>query len=115
MYKQWTRDDIKDSLERISRLYVKTPIEYRFLCGHAIQSEDDEDALDYYMIGAWLVQHRKYVEWSEKKSYDLAEILEFMRIYQMKIPLTMQKQLSVYRFPHTDSSFLIFLNYLFFS
>ena len=46
MYKQWTRDDIKDSLERISRLYVKTPIEYRFLCGHAIQSEDDEDALD---------------------------------------------------------------------
>ena len=30
MYKQWTRDDIKDSLERISRLYVKAPIEYRF-------------------------------------------------------------------------------------
>lgn len=91
MYKQWTRDDIKDSPERISRLYVKTPIEYRFLCGHAIQSEDDEDALDYYMIGAWLVQHRKYVEWSEKKSYDLAEILEFMRIYQMKIPRYMRR------------------------
>ena len=29
MYKQWTRDDIKDSLERISRLYVKTPISQR--------------------------------------------------------------------------------------
>ena len=43
MYKQWTRDDIKDSLKRISRLYVKAPVEYRFLCGHAIQSEDDED------------------------------------------------------------------------
>ena len=33
----------------------------------------------------------KYAEWSEKKSYDLAEILEFMRIYQMKIPRYMRR------------------------
>ncbi len=62
------------------------PIEYRFLCGHGIQSEDDIKALDYYIIGVWLVKHRKYKEWSEKKSLDLAEILEFMRMYGITIP-----------------------------
>lgn len=51
-----------------------------------IQSEDDEDALDYYMIGVWLVQHRKYSDWSKEKSFDLAEILEFMRVYRIRIP-----------------------------
>lgn len=51
-----------------------------------IQSEDDEDALDYYMIGVWLVQHRKYSDWSKEKSFDLANILEFMRVYRISIP-----------------------------
>ena len=71
---------------RFRRLYAQSPIEYRFLCGHDIQSEDDEDALDYYMIGVWLVQHRKYSDWSKEKSFDLAEILEFMRVYRIRIP-----------------------------
>ena len=66
--------------------HAKSPIEYRFLCGHDIQSEDDEDALDYYMIGVWLVQHRKYSDWSKEKSFDLADILEFMRVYRISIP-----------------------------
>ncbi len=60
MYRKWTKNDIEASKARFRRLYAKSPIEYRFLCGHDIQSEDDEDALDYYMIGVWLVQHRKY-------------------------------------------------------
>ena len=51
MYRKWTKNDIEASKARFRRLYAKSPIEYRFLCGHDIQSEDDEDALDYYMIG----------------------------------------------------------------
>ena len=55
MYRKWTKNDIEASKARFRRLYAQSPIEYRFLCGHDIQSEDDEDALDYYMIGVWLV------------------------------------------------------------
>ena len=86
MYRKWTKNDIEASKARFRRLYAQSPIEYRFLCGHDIQSEDDEDALDYYMIGVWLVQHRKYSDWSKEKSFDLAEILEFMRVYRIRIP-----------------------------
>ena len=86
MYRKWTKNDIEASKARFRRLYAQSPIEYRFLCGHDIQSEDDEDALDYYMIGVWLVQHRKYSDWSKEKSFDLAEILEFMRVYRISIP-----------------------------
>ena len=86
MYDGWTKKDIQEARERIQRLYVKNPIDYRFLCGHAIQSEDDIDALDYYMLGEWLVRHRKYGDWSRSKSFDLAEILEFMRVYGIRIP-----------------------------
>ena len=56
------------------------------LCGHCIQDETDEDALDYNIIGVWLVCHRKYRDWSTEKSYDLAWILEFMQAYHMTIP-----------------------------
>lgn len=80
------RSDIQVGDILFSRLYAQSPIEYRFLCGHDIQSEDDEDALDYYMIGVWLVQHRKYSDWSKEKAFDLAEILEFMRVYRIRIP-----------------------------
>ena len=66
MYRKWTKNDIEASKARFRRLYAQSPIEYRFLCGHDIQSEDDEDALDYYMIGVWLVQHRKYSDWSKE-------------------------------------------------
>ena len=86
MYRKWTKNGIEASKARFRRLYAQSPIEYRFLCGHDIQSEDDEDALDYYMIGVWLVQHRKYSDWSKEKSFDLAEILEFMRVYRIRIP-----------------------------
>ena len=58
MYRKWTKNDIETSKARFRRLYAQSPIEYRFLCGHDIQNEDDEDAIDYYMIGVWLVQHR---------------------------------------------------------
>ena len=86
MYRKWTKNDIEASKARFRRLYAKSPIEYRFLCGHDIQSADDEDALDYYMSGVWLVQHRKYSDWSKEKSFDLADILEFMRVYRISIP-----------------------------
>ena len=91
MYKEWTKIDIRASKERFYHLYVKAPIEYRFFCGHDIQREDDMDALDYYMIGVWLVQHRKYSDWSKEKSLDLAEIFEFMRIYGITIPRYMRR------------------------
>ncbi len=45
MYRKWTKNDIEASKARFRRLYAQSPIEYRFLCGHDIQSEDDEDAL----------------------------------------------------------------------
>ncbi len=86
MYSGWTKNDFKESWKTFHDLYYECPIEYRFLCGHGIQSEDDIKALDYYIIGVWLVKHRKYKEWSEKKSLDLAEILEFMRMYGITIP-----------------------------
>ena len=50
------------------------------------EDETDEDALDYNIIGVWLVCHRKYRDWSTEKSYDLAWILEFMQAYHMTIP-----------------------------
>ena len=86
MYSNWTKNDIKESWQRFYCIYRKCPVEYRFLCGHDIQSEDDDDALDYYIIGVWLVKHRKYKNWSKEKSFDLAEILDFMRQYKIKIP-----------------------------
>lgn len=86
MNEKWTQNDIKESKKRLYHLYINAPADYRFICGHDIQSEENEDSLDYYMIGAWMVQHRKYAEWSGEKSFDLADILEFMRIYQMRIP-----------------------------
>lgn len=86
MYSGWTEKEIEESKKRFQNLYVNAPTDFRFLCGHAIQKEDDVDALDYYMIGVWLVRHRKYGEWLRKKSFDMAEILEFMRIYRMRIP-----------------------------
>lgn len=91
MYKHWTREDIKASSERLHNLYVKAPIDYRFFCGHDIQSEDDMDALDYYIIGVWLIQHRRYTDWSDRKSFDLADVLEFMRIYGIRIPRYMKR------------------------
>ena len=68
------------------KTYAHDPVAYRFLCGHCIQDETDEDALDYNIIGVWLVCHRKYRDWSTEKSYDLAWILEFMQAYHMTIP-----------------------------
>ena len=86
MYRKWTKNDIEASKARFRRLYAKSPIEYRYLCGQDIKSEDAEAALDYYMIGVWLVQHRKYSDCSKEKSIDLADILEFMRVYRISIP-----------------------------
>lgn len=79
MYEKWTREDIKQSQERFRHIYQKAPVDYRFFCGRYIQGEDDTDALDYYMIGAWLVLYRKYRDWSRTKSFDLAEIPRYMR------------------------------------
>ena len=72
MQNHWTKDDVAAA--------------YRFLCGHCIQDETDEDALDYNIIDVWLVCHRKYRDWSTEKSYNLAWILEFMQAYHMTIP-----------------------------
>ena len=53
MYRKWT------SKARFRRLYARSPIEYRFLCGHDIQNEDDEDALDYYSQDKQTVKNNK--------------------------------------------------------
>lgn len=82
----WTKKDIAAAWQRFERTYANDPVAYRFLCGHCIQDENDEDALDYNIIGVWLVCHRKYRDWSTEKSYDLAWILEFMQAYHMTIP-----------------------------
>ena len=86
MQNQWTKDDVAAAWQRFERTYAHDPVAYRFLCGHCIQDETDEDALDYNIIGVWLVCHRKYRDWSTEKSYDLAWILEFMQAYHMTIP-----------------------------
>ena len=86
MQNHWTKDDVAAAWQRFERTYTHDPVGYRFLCGHCIQDETDEDALDYNIIGVWLVCHRKYRDWSSEKSYDLAWILEFMQAYHMTIP-----------------------------
>lgn len=45
MYVQWSKNDIKESKKRLHRLYINALVDYRFICGHDIQSEDDEDSL----------------------------------------------------------------------
>ena len=75
MQNHWTKDDVAAAWQRFERTYAHVPVAYRFLCGHCIQDETDEDALDYNIIGVWLVCHRKYRDWSTEKSYDLAWIL----------------------------------------
>ena len=60
MQNHWTKDDIAAAWQRFERTYAHDPVAYRFLCGHCIQDETDEDALDYNIIGVWLVCHRKY-------------------------------------------------------
>ena len=71
MQNHWTKDDIAAAWQRFERIYVHDPVAYRFLCGHSMQDETDEDALDYNIIGVWLVCHRKYRDWSTEKSYGL--------------------------------------------
>lgn len=66
-------------------LEVRERVEY--LKNKNDRGDDDfELALDYNIIGVWLVCHRKYRDWSTEKSYDLAWILEFMQAYHMTIP-----------------------------
>jgi len=86
IYEHWTKEELEKSKKRFQKCYIESPTDFRFLCGHAIQNKGDEDELDYYMIGAWLVQNGKYSDWSDTESYDLAEILEFMEFYHMEIP-----------------------------
>lgn len=86
MYCGWTRDEILESWKRFYRIYKKNPMEYRCICGHDIQFESDTSALDYYIIGVWLICHRKYRDWTKEKAFDLAWILEFMQEYRITIP-----------------------------
>ena len=86
MYRGWTRDEILESWKRFYRIYKKNPMEYRCICGHDIQFESDTSALDYYIIGVWLICHRKYRDWTKEKAFDLAWILEFMQEYRITIP-----------------------------
>ena len=37
----------------------------------------DGDALDYYMIGVWLVKLRKYSDWSEEKLFEIVSIRRY--------------------------------------
>lgn len=93
MYQAWTREELKEAWKRTCELYSSSPVSYRFICGHCIQCEGDEDELDYYMIGVWLVKKRRYREWSEEKSYDLAWIIEFMRFYEIPVPRYIRRTL----------------------
>ncbi len=68
MQNHWTKDDVAAAWQRFERTYAHDPVAYRFLCGHCIQDETDEDALDYNIIGVWLVCHRKYRDWSTEKN-----------------------------------------------
>lgn len=61
MQNHWTKDDVAAAWQRFERTYAHDPVTYRFLCGHCIQDETDEDALDYNIIGVWLVCHRNIV------------------------------------------------------
>lgn len=54
MQNHWTKDDVAAAWQRFERTYAHDPVAYRFLCGHCIQDETDEDALDYNIIGVWL-------------------------------------------------------------
>lgn len=47
MQNHWTKDDVAAAWQRFERTYAHDPVAYRFLCGHCIQDETDEDALDY--------------------------------------------------------------------
>ena len=91
MYSGWTKKEIKEAWQRFYRIYRKNPVDYRFLCGHCIQSEDDMASLDYYIIGTWLVVHRQYRSWSKEKTFDLALILEFMQAYKITVPRYVKK------------------------
>lgn len=46
MQNHWTKDDVAAAWQRFERTYAHDPVAYRFLCGHCIQDETDEDALD---------------------------------------------------------------------
>lgn len=89
MQNHWTKDDVAAAWKRFERTYAHDPVAYRFVCGHCIQDETDEDALDYNIIGVWLVCHRKYRDWSTEKSYDLAWILEFIQCVVKPLALAM--------------------------
>lgn len=91
MYSGWTKKEIKEAWQRFYRIYRKNPVDYRFLCGHCIQSEDDMASLDYYIIGTWLVVHRQYRSWSKEKTFDLALIVEFMQAYKITVPRYVKK------------------------
>ena len=67
-------------------LVIGTMLICRALCGHTIEEEHDWFELLYNIIGVWLIYHRRYREWNKKKSDDLAELLEFMQAYHMRIP-----------------------------
>ena len=43
MQNHWTKDDIAAAWQRFERTYAHDPVAYRFLCGHCIQDETDED------------------------------------------------------------------------
>ena len=47
MQNHWTKDDVAAAWKRFEHTYAHDPVAYRFLCGHCIQDETDEDALDY--------------------------------------------------------------------
>ena len=49
MQNHWTKDDVAAAWQRFERTYAHDPVAYRFLCGHCIQDETDEDD---YVFGA---------------------------------------------------------------
>ena len=62
MQNHWTKDDVAAAWQRFERTYAHDPVAYRFLCGHCIQDETDEDALDYNIIGVCPIGGANVVE-----------------------------------------------------
>ena len=44
MQNHWTKDDVAAAWKRFEHTYAHDPVAYRFLCGHCIQDETDEDS-----------------------------------------------------------------------
>lgn len=76
MQNHWTKDDVAAACV-LERTYAHDPVAYRFLCGHCIQDETEEDALTISVaFGLSVIEN---IDLVNRETYDLAWILELCR------------------------------------